>query len=77
MPFHAYDVNFLDVVEAVRECEHRKRDIRRVVRRNGNYETVCERLYEWERTDLLGYETCEARVPGSFDDAPKVTIDAV
>jgi uncharacterized protein DUF4265 len=117
-PFYAYDLNFLDVVEAVSEHEDLKPDVRRVVRRSGHrtlrvffskavssserpalletlkelgatfegateslfaidikadgsYDAVCERLYEWEKKGLLEYETCEARVPGSFDDAPE------
>ena len=36
----------------------------------GNYEEVCERLAAWESAGLLEYETCEARIVGSFDDAP-------
>jgi hypothetical protein len=37
----------------------------------GNYQPVCDHLWEWEKLGLLEYETCEARVPGSFDAAPK------
>ena len=29
---------------------------------------VCRRLDEWESAGILSYETCEARVAGSFDD---------
>jgi hypothetical protein len=123
VPFYAYDLNFLDVVEAVSEREDLKPDVRRVVRRSGhrtlrvffskavtpsertalletvkefgatfegatesffaidvnadgNYEAVCGRLYEWEKNGLLEYETCEARVPGSFDDAPEERNEA-
>jgi hypothetical protein len=36
-----------------------------------NYQAVCDKLWEWEQSGLLEYETCEARVPGSFDGAPK------
>ena len=36
-----------------------------------NYQAVCDQLVEWEGSGLLEYETCEARVPGSFDDAPR------
>lgn len=36
----------------------------------GDYGGVCERLAAWEEEGLLEYETCEARVPGSFDAAP-------
>lgn len=34
----------------------------------GSYQDVCNRLSEWENAGLLSYETCEARIPGSFDD---------
>jgi Domain of unknown function (DUF4265) len=33
-------------------------------------EAVRDQLDRWEAEGLLGYETCEARVPGSFDSAP-------
>ena len=33
---------------------------------------VRDRLDEWEAEGLLAYETCEARVPGSFDSVPEV-----
>lgn len=36
----------------------------------GNYQAVCDQLWQWEQEGLLEYETCEARVEGSFDDAP-------
>jgi len=36
-----------------------------------NIEIVRSRLDEWERDGFLEYETCEARVPDSFDDAPE------
>jgi hypothetical protein len=36
-----------------------------------NYQAVCDQLWEWEGLGLLEYETCEARVPGSFDDVPR------
>jgi hypothetical protein len=29
---------------------------------------VCDQLWAWEQEGLLEYETCEARVPGSFDE---------
>lgn len=35
------------------------------------YQPVCDEVWAWEQADLLEYETCEARVPGSFDDAPQ------
>lgn len=37
----------------------------------GDYEGVRARLDDWEATGILEYETCEARVVGSFDDAPE------
>jgi len=36
----------------------------------GDYAAVRAQLDEWEAAGLLEYETCEARVPGSFDDRP-------
>ncbi len=38
-------------------------------------EGVRERLVMWEREGVANYETCEARVPGSFDDAPSADLD--
>jgi Domain of unknown function (DUF4265) len=35
-----------------------------------NYESVCKYLSEHENIQALAYETCEERVPGSFDDRP-------
>ncbi len=35
-----------------------------------NYQTVCDKLWELEQKGTLEYETCEARIPGSFDDVP-------
>ena len=32
------------------------------------YQAVCDQLFKWEQEGLLEYETCEARVSGSFDD---------
>lgn len=37
---------------------------------NGNYQAVFDRLDELEKENILGFETCEARVEGSFDDLP-------
>ena len=37
----------------------------------GSYETVCDQLWAWENAGFLSYETCEARVPGSFDAVPE------
>ncbi len=36
----------------------------------GDDEAVRAQLDEWEAGGLLEHETCEARVPGSFDDRP-------
>ena len=123
VPFHAYDLNFLDVVEAVAPHPRLKPSVRRVVRRSGhhtlrviffdatpevhriplleslsdlhasfegankklfaidiasndNFEEVCRRLGAWERQGLLQYETCEARVEGSFDERPEDSAEA-
>ena len=35
-----------------------------------DYDAVCGKLAELENQGILEYETCEARVPDSFDDAP-------
>ena len=35
-----------------------------------NVDAVRRRLDAWEAEDAAAYETCEARVPGSFDDSP-------
>lgn len=34
----------------------------------GNYQGVFDRLEEFEKQNILDFETCEARVKGSFDD---------
>ena len=34
----------------------------------GSYNDVYDQLQEWEEAGLLSFETCEARVEGSFDD---------
>ncbi len=117
VPFHAFGLNYLDVVEAVAARPELKPSILRVVRPSGhrtlrvifpastpehdrvplleslqdlgaslegatkslfaidiepdgNYSSVCDRLKAWEDDGLLAYETCEARIEGSFDDAP-------
>jgi hypothetical protein len=116
-PFHAYDLNYRDVVYAVADDPQCKPIVRRVERRSGRrtlrvvflesvgepqrtlllkgldqfgvtwegadarlfsldipsesqYQPVCDQLWTWGQEGLLEYETCEARVPGSFDDAP-------
>ncbi|GAB5552565.1 MAG: hypothetical protein Sapg2KO_21560 [Saprospiraceae bacterium] len=38
---------------------------------NGNYQTVFDRLAKLEQENGLAFETCEARVKGSFDDFPQ------
>lgn len=38
---------------------------------NGNYQAVFDRLDELEKENILGFETCEARIDGSFDDLPE------
>ena len=38
------------------------------VQPNGNYQTVFDRLDELENKNILGFETCKARIEGSFDD---------
>ena len=117
-PFHAYDLNYRDVVYAKADDRQRTPIVRRVERRSGHrtlraiffkhvndaqrdkllqelgrfgvtwegadgrlfalnipaeaeYQPVCDQLWAWEQSGLLEYETCEARVPGAFDDAPE------
>jgi len=45
------------------------------VRRSGDYERIARQLETWRVHSLLRYETCEARVPGSFDSAPSKVRD--
>ncbi len=35
---------------------------------DGSYNDVYDQLQEWEEAGLLSFETCEARIDGSFDD---------
>lgn len=35
-----------------------------------SYQSLCKQLAELEAEGVLEYETCEERVPGSFDDRP-------
>jgi len=35
-----------------------------------NYQSLCDELWSLEKSGSLEYETCEARVLGSFDAAP-------
>jgi len=37
----------------------------------GSYEKVYDELMRWEGAGFLFFETCEERVPGSFDDKPE------
>ncbi|MEQ8336157.1 MAG: DUF4265 domain-containing protein [Cyclobacteriaceae bacterium] len=37
----------------------------------GNYQAVFDRLDELEKQNILGFETCETRFEGSFDDSPE------
>jgi hypothetical protein len=116
-PFHAYDLNFGDVVRAVSDAPDLKPEIREVVRRSGHqtlrvffHKSVPEEkrlsllhslrslsvsfeganaayfaldlepdadigrvrreLDDWTAEGWADYETCEARVTGSFDDRP-------
>jgi hypothetical protein len=41
-----------------------------------DYQTIGDQLSAWETRGLLEYETCEERVPGSFDAAPDRDTDA-
>lgn len=43
---------------------------------NGDVDAVLERLEWLEKRDVLGFETCEARVRGSFDDAHHSSLRA-
>jgi hypothetical protein len=40
-----------------------------------DYTAVCARLAELESAGVLEYETCEERMPGSFDDVPGADDD--
>ena len=37
----------------------------------GDYQSVFDMLEEYEKQDIIGFETCEARLEGSFDDLPE------
>ena len=39
--------------------------------------SVCAQLDRWVEQELAGYETCEPRVPGSFDDAPRAAEQGI
>ena len=41
------------------------------VQPEGNYQAVFDKLDELMEKDILGFETCEARKKGSFDDLPE------
>jgi Domain of unknown function (DUF4265) len=36
-----------------------------------DYDAICQHLTQLEASEVLEYETCEERIPGSFDDAPE------
>jgi len=38
---------------------------------SANYESICDYLAQLEVEEVLDFETCEERVPGSFDDLPE------
>ena len=38
---------------------------------NGNYQAIFDRLEELEKENILGFETCEVRIEGSFDGLPE------
>ena len=38
---------------------------------SGDYQAVFDRLEELEQENVLGFETCEERMEGSFDDLPE------
>ena len=117
VPFHAYDLNFLDVVDTVRVPADPRPRVARVIRRSGHltlrvsfddgcsleeripllrslgplgasfesaspsyfaldvepggdYQAICQELGLWQSHGVLWFETCGARVTGSFDDLP-------
>lgn len=37
----------------------------------GNYQAIFDKLEEYADQDILGFETCESRLEGSFDDLPE------
>jgi hypothetical protein len=37
----------------------------------GDYQAVFDQLDEYLEQGILGFETCEARIEGSFDDSPE------
>lgn len=41
------------------------------IKANGNYNAVYDQLEEYIEKGFLSFETCEARVKGSFDDIPE------
>ena len=116
-PFHAYGLNWGDIVRARSDDPELKPEVREIVASSGNktlrvvlnkalcqeaqqailsslqhldisweraddyyvaidvhpesdYQAVCDKLMELEREGALEYETCEPRLPGSFDDLP-------
>ena len=43
---------------------------------SANYQAVCDQLFAWEADGVVEYQTCEERVPGSFDATPDHEADA-
>lgn len=41
----------------------------------GDYQAVFDKLDEYEKQKVLGFETCEPRIEGSFDDSPEDEIE--
>ncbi|AHM59309.1 hypothetical protein D770_05210 [Flammeovirgaceae bacterium 311] len=37
----------------------------------GDYQSIFDKLDEYEKQNVLGFETCEARIERSFDDSPE------
>ena len=118
VPFHAYDLNFRDIVQAVPHASGEKPRVRRVIIRSGHqtlrvffdkslpeekrlelvrslkplhvsFERATRSVFaldlepgvdmvlvrteldQWAESGWAEYETCEARVADSFDDAPE------
>jgi hypothetical protein len=115
VPFHAYGLNFLDVVRATPDSDETIPEIREVlepsgrktirvlfnesvdrerqgelldtleqfeasyeradsrlvaidIKPEGSIQAVFDQLEAFAADDILGFETCEPRAPGSFDD---------
>jgi len=37
---------------------------------DGDYQAIFDKLDELMEKDFLGFETCDSRIEGSFDDLP-------